>query len=431
MHIREPTPRERHAGKWFVKWGGKEHYLSTDPQTAKNLFYSPTSPHPGSLSAWQAWARQRATPGSHSHRAASSDLRPALVDVAKDMIADYARRGRPDTAGYYRNALAHFMQVHGLADLVELASTDARKQRYTPPIVPLLNAYITDLTHAPKKTRLAPKTINHEVNAVQRLFNWASEHGRCPAVLWKGVQKLPTRRGTPQVRPIEEITSTILALGERDPDLLPWLILTYLCCLRPSETYRLIANMGEWLTIRDLKGHPLPALSADGSKGGVFRLHVHKGSWRGEGSERFIVVTPEAAHWLRIARPIWTARDSYSAACYEADAPWGPSILRDSAASHLLSMGVALADVQILLGHLPPGEWKSYANIPWPALLLKAARITVRPALDARFALQWKARLPAIGDKTISRTARLAKLKPRALIEPPGPLRKKTRTKKK
>lgn len=420
----EPSVRQKANGAWFVHWGGKEHYLSMDSVIAHKMWADPTSTHPGARSAWLRWRAARLHAVS-STRAAPVAL--SVVQAAERFLAAYEAAGRPTTAAYFRGHLARFLHAHGGADLVTLTTPAPDRHQFQPPIVPLLEAFKTDLASPMRGVgrggrggqggarTLEPRTINHDLTAIKRLFNWAAEQGHCPEVRWRGVKKLPVRRAHPEDLPIPELVQRMAQLRQADEHLWRYCLLNYYTLARPSEVVRLIMdaaairaqhfigppapappgrhrrrpapdhatdprNRGRFLPIVDERGRTL-------HPSGLFELALHKSTWRegsgGEGGKdsnapaRFLVLTDPALELLAHAVPIWSTLDGYSSACARVLPGFGPRMLRDSAASHLRARGVALADVQILLGHAPRGEWPSYARTPWPRLRAAAARLVL------------------------------------------------------
>jgi site-specific recombinase XerD len=440
MFIRQPAIRSKRGRGYFVRWGGKDWHLSTDFSVAEKLFFSPLSNHPGSLQAWSAWAQARRsglpkpagtsaphpTIGHHepvyapspahppttttrTSPTATKNLRLTIIRVAAMLEAHYLDLQRPDAARYFRYHLRRFLHVHGLADLVEMSTPNPRRGRYTAPVVTALQAFKEDLTRSapPAAPKLSPKTINHDLTAVTRLFNFASSRGLCPPVDWRGLKKLPTRRGTPEPMSPESVRAMFGQIAGVDARLLPLLAACYLACCRPTEALRLVRGEGVFESISTESG-PIDAA--------IFRPRIHKNSWRAAGDEygRAIIITDECRSWIgswcdlvhshgssggevSSWRPLppssglsgsakpwcpWSRLDSFSAACVGAGLAGGPHVLRDSSASHLRALGMPLEDVRTCLGHVPTGEWRSYARVPWPKLRAGMSRLTLRGALD-------------------------------------------------
>ena len=410
MHTREPGIRHKPGRGYFVRWGGKDHYLSKDFSTAQKLFFEADSPHPAARTRWHAWSMARrsgtlgpahaATPHAHAPPPAPAlpapprPSRPSLsvVRIAAMLDEHYLTIGRPDTAKYFRYHLRRFLHVHGLADLVAMTSPSPRLGRYAAPIVSALQALAEDLSRAgptesdPSIPRLSPKTINHDLTACMRLFNFAAERGLCPAVNWKGLRKLPTRRGVPEPLSLERLHDLFSAVARTDARCLPYMAVCYLACARPTEALRVISRQGEFESLPAAPGQPRVERA-------LFRPHAHKQSWRagaaGDSYGRTIIITDELLRWLDVASPhpssfrgYWSRLDSFSSACVRAGLAGGPHILRDSSASHLRDLGMPLEDVRTCLGHVPTGEWRSYARVPWRPLRAALSQLTLRGALD-------------------------------------------------
>jgi integrase len=372
MNLREPTLRKKTNGAFFVRWGGKDHYLAMREADAVELFEAPRSQHPGSLAAWRRWSDERR--GEPSVPVWRRTGRLTLHEASKLMLKSYLALGRPEAHNYFRSHLKRFLSVHLNADLIDLTTADPASGRFVPPITALLRTFTKEMASVPKKDRLGTRTINHDVLAVKRLINWCHAEGLCPAVSFAGVKRLPARRGTPEWLTPEEIIEKLNTAAKAQPELVPYLVLNYLCCARPSEVVTMVRRKGELLPVYDAKRKVA-------AKVGIFSLSQHKSTWRGEHHERPVVLTEEAHAWLMRARPYWKRPSSYSAACERAGLPGLPHQLRDSAATHLEQRGVELADISRLLGHAPRGEWPSYVQSFWLRLRGLADRISLQTPL--------------------------------------------------
>lgn len=404
--VREPVVRQKSNGAWIVHWGGKDHYLSVDRAKAELLWLDPASKHTGSRIAWLRWraARKHAIEVTQPGRA-----RPLLViDVARELLGHYADAGRVGALAYFRTHLARFVNIHGEARLLDLAVASPEHGVFQPPVVPLLEAHKSDFSRpsAAPPHGLSARTVNHDLTAIKRLFNFAADRGYCPQVHWRPVRRLPVPAAQPEDLSPRALFAIMRRIARREPLLLPYVALNYLCLARPSEVVELICSVhppertplprGHHRrrppTTRDesRRGRFVPLIDEQGRvlhPRGLFALHRHKHSWRsgtvdgvsggGASAPRLLVLTDQALVWLEMASPVWSTLDSYSSACARACSGFGPRMLRDSAASHLRARGVALADVQTLLGHVVRGEWPSYARTPWPSLRESASRIAL------------------------------------------------------
>lgn len=393
MHIREPKPRSKPGRGWYVRWGGKDHYLASTEQAAHEAFYGSESTHPASKAAWASWAAQRRStarstpsggPQTTAHRNPASRHPLTVVRASALLHEHYITHDRPQAAAYFVKHLRRFVHAHAFALVVDLTTARPKRGVYNPPIVPLLQAYVDDISTS-TDPKLSPKTINHDITAVQRLFNFLAERGLCPSIDWRGLKKLRAPRPPVRVHTETELASVFEAVEKAEPRLLPYMALCYLACLRPSEAVRVLLRQGRFE----------PIISDDGlgtlvSERGLFILDVHKNSWRqsGDAYGRTVVLTDEALEWLDRAKPHlprshpqsvpWRRLDTFSSACIAAGLKEGPRKLRKTAASDLRRRGTALEDVRTLLGHVPTGEWRSYAQIPWNTLRTALARISLR-----------------------------------------------------
>jgi integrase len=402
---REPRPRQKSNGAWFVRWGGKDHYLSTNALEAQRLWLDPMSRHPGARVAWLRWRTAR------RHAVESADLTAGpprlVVDVARELLEEYQAAGRAQAAHYFRTHLARFVNMHGEAQLLALAVPAPERGVYQAPIVRLLEAHKIDFSQ-PSAGGYSPRTINHDLTAIKRLFNFAADRGLCPTIHWRAVRRLPVPAPEPEELSPRVLFRVMRRIHRREPLLLPYLALNYLTLARPSEVVELVCSVHPPEHAKMPEGHHRrkPAARRDPSQRGrfmpvideqgrvvhprgLFALRRHKNAWRpgdaggggggggGGPPPRLLVLTDQALAWLELAVPVWSTLDSYSAACSRALPGFGARMLRDSAASHLRSRGVGLEGVQILLGHVTRGEWPSYARTPWHVLRASASQIAL------------------------------------------------------
>ncbi len=361
MPRKPPTLRQKSNGAFFVRIGRRDYSLGSDSDEAEARY--------ARLIA-TVWAPRykRASPVTVARRL-------DVVELVELLLDSYADEGRDATVAYYRKHLARFVNVHGTADVVTLASAEPKLGRYQAPIVPLLNAFVADL----RRLDYEPKTIRHDVGAVVRLFNFAHERGVCPSVDFKPVKKPRAMRGEPRVLTQRELLAAFLWARRRHPSLEPWMRVQYHALLRPSEIVRLVAavSSGEGGAFEPVRNEREKVVS----KRGLFRLDVHKGSWR-DGTiqtTRAIVLTGEALRWLDRCEPTWSRLDSYSGAVRRLLPGRSPDMLRDSAASRLLALGERREDVDALLGHGRPSELPSYGREAWHVLLRSAGRLRLEP----------------------------------------------------
>lgn len=363
-----PTLRLHARGTWFSRFAGRDFYFTRDEAASRREFLDPQSTHPGALVAWLAWQDRKRLAAPPR-----PDQRLRTAELVERFLATYEDEGRDDTARYFRKHLKRFNGMFG-AILADTINAEA------------LQAFRTDLlttTHIARGTdearRLGPKTIAHDLIAVKTLWRWAARMDLVRPIELSVIRAPRTRRGEPQVRSREQITTTLRSLKKSHPQLVPWLAVAYLALLRPSETFRIMSRAGRFEAIRDDTGPPIER--------GLFQLSTGKSEWI-TGEPRTVILTDEALLWLEQsppptqARPLpWSTPAAFSkaasAACGASFGP--PSVLRDSAASHLLAKGVPLESVSLLLGHVPRGEWRSYGRPGWRVLRERAALLSGLP----------------------------------------------------
>lgn len=382
-----PTLRRKGNGVYFVRFAGRDHSLGSDESAARQAYAT-------KIEEWAAW---RAGVQAAAQAAASErSTRPghlSVVQLSKQMLDAYTTEGRPQTARWFARHLKRWLHVHGQQRLLSLAAADPARGVFAPPVVALLNAYAADLAG---EGRYSPRTINHDMLAVKRLFNYAADQGLAPAVNWRGVRRRPLPRAAPNDLAPALVAELIARAAKADPRLGPWLELNYLAMLRPSEVCAVVCAVkcgvhggAERVPYADPSrkprvrrsdvhahaGHFLPLRSGRKllESRGIFELSVHKTLHQGQG--RFIVLSPQALAALDRCAPVWSTQNAYAAACRAAGSPKAPSVLRDSGASNLRALGVAREDVDRLLGHAPRGVSASYIREAWPHLWRQACRL--------------------------------------------------------
>lgn len=342
MGERQPKIRQKTSGGWYIRWGGRDRYLSMDRNKAERLLLDPDCPN--SLVAWRRWRDQRETA-----RSARSSRR--VAEIAELMLENYRTAGRDD--GYLRRHLRRFLNLWGTTPIAEICSPDLARGVYQPPIVGIL----TDLQDDLKRMGLASKTINHDVGAVKTMFRWAARKGYAPSVPFDLVRTLPTSPGDPVELEPRAIRLLVRAVERVEPELARHWSINYLTMCRPSETIRIVAvaaGLRDGLAPADAGGAWSPIVR-DGTRvagGRLLELFEHKTAHHAQ--RRRVIVTDECRRHIESARPRWSRLDSYSA--FSRRHGVAPSWLRDSAANHLRSGGVAEADVDLLLGHARDAE---------------------------------------------------------------------------
>lgn len=368
MHTAPPKLTKHATGQHRARWGGRDYYFPPDAAEARRLFLDPDSDHPGSLARWSEW---------RSHRDADRPLRSTstmtVAELAKLFLTSYFNAERLDTEAYFRRHLRRFLQRFGRYRVSDI----------TPPGIA---AFVADL----KTLKLGGKTIRHDVTAVKRMFAWASMPTRalCPALNLKGLELPRVRRGVPEPMEVREIKRAIARARAVYPELEPWLRLNYLAGLRPSEVCRLAYGQG---TVADIPPEQLGKRRLKAIKEGQALLREHKMDRNSEHA-RIIPLSAEALSALRELKPLPVERrrrslrpprvqdwlNRYGVLCRRAGVAGIAHRLRDSAATHLLALGVAQADVDQVLGHAPTTQLANYGRTGPRLLRQIVARLTLR-----------------------------------------------------
>lgn len=333
MNTRPPTLQRHVRGTYFTHWGGRRRYLGRDPAEAQRRYLK-------ELESWAAWRAlrntQRLPPMTQAYTLAEI--------IAMFMEAKELERG-PDLRRYYAKHTKRLLHAFGQARADQLRAR-----------------HLQALKSEMQKVGYAPKTITHDIVAAKAVLVWAAGLEYIPPVMLQGVK-------TPSLGPPPDKSLSVKAVRKwvlgTEPPLRPWLAITYLGLMRPSETVRVVNEQGEW------------------AEAGVFRLDRGKVD-RSARMARHVVLSAEALRWLRLCEPVWSRLDTFSAAVRRVCGSGGPHPLRHSAATHLVQAGVARADVDLLLGHAPPRVSLIYARIAWQPLRKTAARLSLKSVRKPR-----------------------------------------------
>lgn len=324
MNTRPPKLRQHKAGYWFVRWGGKDHYLGRNRETANHKYL--TDPILG-LPAWTAWRARRNTQRLPPIRSTVT-----VTDLVARFLEAKAVEGGPDLERYYAKHVKRFAHAyeHARADMIRAKQLQALKLEL------LERGY-------------APKTVNHDIGAVKALLRWSAGMDYMPILDLRIVRQVPLGEPPDKTIPVGKVRSMV---KQAPGTMAAWLAINYLCLMRPTEVIRVVHGKGTW------------------ESAGIFRTVA-------KSRVRRIVFSTEALRWLAKCEPRWTRLDSYSQAVRGFFGPGGPHPLRHSAASHLVQLGVDRASVDLLLGHLPSRVSLTYAPIRWRNLRRTAARLTL------------------------------------------------------
>src|SRR5690606_10337474 len=97
--MRVPSLRRHKSGNYFVRWGGRDHYLGRERVEAQRAYLK-------ALDEWRQWAMARVSIAKPKRHA-------LLIDVAERFIdAKRTELGR-DAERYYRKHLNRFLHLFG------------------------------------------------------------------------------------------------------------------------------------------------------------------------------------------------------------------------------------------------------------------------------------------------------------------------------
>ncbi len=331
---RIPTRRRHQSGNFFVRWGGRDRYFGHDPAVAQQRYL--TDPADG-LPAWKRWKDGKAKQRERRQTAGKM----TVSELAERFLDSRAIEGGDERREYYRKHLRRFLLAHGLFR-VEF----------------IRQAWLQRIKDDLLKDGKAPRTVNHDIQAVKTCLQWAMDHELIEPVNLRGVKKVPVGAVRSKARTRGDCIRQML---KASADLRPWLVVNYLTAARPIEIVRAVNGHGSWI------------------ERGVLEV-PNKSGWK-SGQPRCLLFSAEAFAWLRKCEPFWTRLDSYSTATRR-ETGAGPHTLRHSAATHLLSAGVHRSDVDSLLGHYPSRVSLTYQGMPWRVLRRLAARLTVAPDVE-------------------------------------------------
>lgn len=326
MNVTTPRLVTLPDGRFVTKWGGKRHYFGRDPDEAVSRYAE-------SIKVWRRWRTDRA-----KAMAVLPTERISVIRLAEKFIDSKEAGGDRqalDVGSYYRKHLKRFLHFYGdsYADEIRVRHLQSLKQ---------------DM----QASGYANKTFNHDLTAVKGVLQFGMDLEFIPPFNLRGCKSLPTGPVQHKALPVAEVRKLI---RQAPAKIAAWLAVNYLTVARPSEVVRVVHGQGQW------------------AEKGIFQLDRGKTDLRAR-LKRHLVFSPEALGWIAKCRPVWSRLDTYSAAVRGACGV-GPGIMRHSAATHLLRLGVARDDVDCIRGHYPSRVSLIYAQIPWQPLRRKAARL--------------------------------------------------------
>jgi site-specific recombinase XerD len=405
---REPTFQTHATGVHFTRWNRRQRWFTKDRTESLRLFDESKALY----HLWKATGvdhdppRPRhgdAGPGPAAEPPQSIPLPPGPPRTIAALGVRFMESNEvtvsPRTYEYYRKHLSRALNLWGALPLL-------RHDRLTRSMqctvgAPELEALKEDMRR-PCEARprgYDPVTVNHDIVAVKRLFNYAEEREFIPKNRCAKVRRLPVEPPRDKSIPAPVIRVCMVGVclqgaGARcllptrkqrpptaaDPNLAAWLELTYYALLRPSETVKVVHREGSFEDRyivtdgelgADVHGRPIR-----GGECGVFRLHTSKTSKRSQ-TPRRVLLSPRAMLALGSASPAWPDLESYLRAVTRLCGPGGPHPLRHSGATHLGLAGVAAEDIDSILGHLRTRVSRTYNPGTWRPLIARAARLAL------------------------------------------------------
>jgi hypothetical protein len=223
------------------------------------------------------------------------------------------------------------------------------------------------------------RTVNAYTRAPKRMLTWATRtmvDGKpmIPPLDFSQLTLSAPPRPAPSYRSPREVRAYIKRAAtppRGSPDLVPWLMLIYLTCARPSEVYRMIRCRHGTLTEhrravkvaspspQDPTGHDRFRTIANPATGHRERVpcafETRGKTQRRTGQTRIIPLSAEALAVLDRATPCfshaWFLELTLNATTTDPSAPRGAKVLRSWGASELRRQGVSREDIRQVLGH--------------------------------------------------------------------------------
>ncbi len=318
-NVRTPQLKKHPTGQYVIYWGGRDIYLGTELQKAKERYLE-------ELDKWGEWqSRKLATRSVAAFR--------TVAEMAETFLGQRQRESGIEARRYHEKHLRRFLSFYGGARVEAIRPLHLQQLKID--MMPTFK----------------PKTVGHDIGSVKTMFNWAMGLELIPAVNFDGIKKPSIGPPPDKSIPLPELQD---AMWNADHKVRPWLMVNYLCFARPSEVVRIVHGDGEW------------------TQEGVFRLRISKTDR--VRLPRHLIVSELALFWLGLCRPYWTRLDSYSHVATSVF-PAGPGRLRHSSATHLRQLGETAEDVDLLLGHAPRRASLTYAQPVWPSLVASSRRL--------------------------------------------------------
>jgi integrase len=350
-------------GMYFVKYGGKFHYLGRDLAAAQ-LEYGRHIIE---------WRKLQTAKPSKTGTTADRLIIELLTEFLDEVGSDSGPTARRHVASHTQRFGAAWGQV-------------PVRRVVLPQVNPL--AWLRALKADMVRIGYAPKTINHDLSAGKRFLEWCGAMGYLPAVSTRAIRGVPLGPRKRVDVQLDVLIGQIKRAECFDPRLGPWMRLHFLTGCRPSELVRLIHRQGVWE-----RGGPTTILSTDAGEiirfhdaaslqGAVFRMKSKMEKVTRD--HRYLCLSPEALYWLGRCSAPWKTAAGYAQAVESTrpDPAHRVFHIRHTAATHLYSAGVSPAETAIFLGHWPPGAWLNYVREAWrtPLLLARSLRLAAAEA---------------------------------------------------
>lgn len=324
MNTRKPSlSKHKASGQWYVRWGGRCHYLGKDRAKAREAYAE-------QIVEWAKWRAGRDGPAG-----LTAPRRDAITvaELVQRFLATKQAECSPATADFYRYALRPFTAIYApkAAESIKAKNLQAYKE------------LLIGLGHGPKH-------IKHLLSSVKTLFQYAMDLEDIPAI---NLHAVKTPR-VPRPEPKGYNITAMRGMVNRAPhSLKPWLRVNWLTMARPMEVVRMVHTDGVW--IKPWLFEPTAAKTLG----------------------RRIVLSTLALKWLKHCDPHWSRLDSYGKACRRCRGGLTPHPLRHGAAQRLHALGVDRATVELILGHALPRVSETYLPTPWQALRESVSLLTL------------------------------------------------------
>ncbi len=367
MPHRIPSLRLHATGQWFVRYGGRNHYLGTDRRRAEERY----AEHLRTRAVLQQISTHMAVP--------PADLRPrTLAEAAEVYIAEQYARASRSIAAKRRCMLSHL--VHAMPGM---------------PVEHLQAAHASALIDDMRSAGYKPNTLRTAAATYRHMMRWYARRYASVRLAWNGdaMERVSVPRLPRRYQPPEYVARFALVLEALRPELGAAIRLQYLACLRPIECDRLIAGAPVWH--RPERGKIVLALpNKTVALSGEPHRFVALSDEAREAYERARSLRPEPLTYQTYAsltRMAWDltapegqiVRDLLAVGTDAEGRPapppgWPRHFLRHSAYQALLDADVDLTRARMLAGHVVPGAWNHYADAPWHRWQSDMATLTLR-----------------------------------------------------